>query len=159
MAQKPSYIGTLNTIANGERGGYELFTRWAAKTSDKQLKKTLSIVAVREAEHSWAFEKRLCELGYSLKPAQNEGLAGILKIAGSKRSDEKKFHALGIGVKRPSGAEQQPDRLLGLLSDSSIDAQTGELLGRFICEERDSGRLLSKAYKAMQRRNRRKKAS
>ena len=39
-----------------------------------------------------------------------------------------------------------------------IDPQTGALIGRFISEERDTGRQLLKAYKAMQRRNRDKKS-
>ncbi|MEE2783348.1 MAG: hypothetical protein VYE04_08305, partial [Pseudomonadota bacterium] len=63
MAKKPSYIGLLNAVANGERGGYELFKAWSASTQDEQLKPTLDMVAIREMEHSWAFEKRLNELG------------------------------------------------------------------------------------------------
>jgi hypothetical protein len=37
VATKPSYIGTLNAIANGERGGYELFWSWSDATKDKPL--------------------------------------------------------------------------------------------------------------------------
>ena len=101
--------------------------------------------------------KRLGELGYPLEPAKSKGANDIVKLAGSRSADTKKFHALGIGVKQSSNSDNQGDRLLGLLSDTTIDSKTGELLGRFICEERDSGRLLTDAYKSMQRRLRYKK--
>lgn len=152
MAKKPSYIGTLAAIANAERGGYELFKAWASSTRDARLRTTLNTVAVREAEHSWAFEKRLSELGYPLESAKSKDANEIVKLAGSRSADTKKFHALGIGVKRSTNSDDQGDRLLSLLSDTTIDSQTGELLGRFICEERDSGRLLIEAYKSLQRR-------
>ena len=157
MADKPSYIGMLAAIANAERGGYELFKAWASSTRDARLRTVLNTVAVREAEHSWAFEKRLGELGYPLEPPKTTATSKIVKLAASRSADTKKFHALGIGVKRSTNSGNQEDRLLDLLSDPSIDATTGELLGRFICEERDSGRLLTDAYKSLQRRIRYKK--
>lgn len=157
MSNKPSYIGTLTAIANAERGGYELFKAWASSTRDARLRTALNTVAVREAEHSWAFEKRLCELGYPLAPSKSNGVNEIVKLAGSRSADTKKFHALGIGVKQSSDSDNPGDRLLSLLSDTTIDSKTGELLGRFICEERDSGRLLTDAYKSLQRRIRYKK--
>ena len=152
MAKKPSYIGTLTAIATAERGGYELFKAWASSTRDTRLRTALNTVAVREAEHSWAFEKRLSELGYPLESAKSKDANEIVKLAGSRSADTKKFHALGIGVKRTTDSDDQGDRLLSLLSDTTIDSRTGELLGRFICEERDSGRLLTEAYKSLQRR-------
>ena len=157
MAEKPSYVGMLTAIAHAERGGYELFKAWASSTRDARLRTALNTVAVREAEHSWAFEKRLGELGYPLEPAKTKGASEIVKLAGSRSADTKKFHALGIGGKRSDNSDNQGDRLLELLSDTSIDPTTGELLGRFICEERDSGRLLTEAYKSLQRRIRYKK--
>ena len=157
MAKKPSYIGTLTAIANAERGGYELFKAWASSTRDSRLRTALNTVAVREAEHSWAFEKRLGELGYPLEPVKDKGANEIVKLAASRSADTKKFHALGIGVKRSTNSDNQGDRLLSLLSDTTIDSKTGELLGRFICEERDSGRLLTEAYKSLQRRIRYKR--
>ena len=48
MAKKPSYIGLLNAIANGERGGHELFNAWSTSTTDKALQPTLNMIAVRE---------------------------------------------------------------------------------------------------------------
>lgn len=160
---KPSYIGLLNAVANGERGGYELFSSWSTATSNKTLKKTLDMIAIREMEHSWAFEKRLNELGYSLRPSRDEAalkdLKTRIKLLGSKASDTTKFALFGIGpnnVKAQSAVskkakkrqEKEDDQLLKILSDTSIDPQTGELMGRFICEERDTGRALRAAYNA-----------
>ena len=171
---KPSYIGTLNAIANGERRGHELFKQWSAVTKDKELKKTLDMVAIREMEHSWAFEKRLCELGFSLRaPADDVALKAFdkqLKLLKSDASDAKKYASFGITDRSVDGGKKgkksrkdkrglpAPDRLLSILADTSVDPKTGELMGRFICEERDTGRQLRKAYKAMRRRKGRKAA-
>ena len=69
--KKPSYIGMLNAISNGERRGYEFLSAWADATSSTEVGNLLRVVAIREAEHAWAFEKRLCELGYSLIEKKN----------------------------------------------------------------------------------------
>ena len=152
MAAKPSYIGLLNAVANGERGGYELFKAWGDATSDKSLKPTLDMVAVREMEHSWAFEKRLVELGFALRPTTSKELKKQVRFLKSKASDEEKFASFGVGVKKKQGVDDSTDNLLQLLADKTIDPQTGALMGRFISEERDTGRELLKAYKALQRR-------
>ncbi len=73
MADKPSYIGLLNAIANGERVGHKIFRKWAEVTTCDDIRGTLQTVAIREAEHAWAFEKRLCELGFGLRA---EGIPG-----------------------------------------------------------------------------------
>lgn len=157
---KPSYIGLLNAVANGERGGHELFASWSAATDNKALKKTLDMVAIREMEHSWAFEKRLNELGYDLRPTTDEAalkdLKNRVKLLGSKASDATKFALFGIGPQADKKSAQkagkrkqkEDDQLLKILADPTIDPQTGELMGRFICEERDTGRALVAAYKA-----------
>lgn len=151
---KPSYVGLLNAIANGERGGHALFSAWSAATKNTGLKKTLDMVAIREMEHSWAFEKRLNELGYELRPNSDDAalkdLKNRVKLLGSKASDSTKFALFGIGPnagkKSQKRKQKEDDQLLAILSDNSIDAQTGELMGRFICEERDTGRALRAAY-------------
>ena len=158
MAKTPSYIASLNALANAERGGQVLFERWAAKTKNADLRQVLETVAIREAEHSWAFEKRLDELGFPCKKAApGKALGKLKRLMGSDASDEAKFEAFGIGVRR--SGESGGDRLLALLADETIDPQTGALLGRFICEERDSGRILTRAYKALKRKKQRKKAA
>ena len=176
---KPSYIGVLNAIANGERRGHELFKEWSAATKDKELKKTLDMIAIREMEHSWAFEKRLCELGFSLrKPADDVARKAFekqLKLLKSDVGDAAKYASFGITDRSVGGGKNGKknknkqsnkdkrklpprDRLLSILADTSVDPKTGELMGRFICEERDTGRQLRKAYKAMRRRKGRKAA-
>ena len=152
MAKKPSYLGLLNAIANGERGGYELFKAWSDSTQDAALKPTLDMVAVREMEHSWAFEKRLTELGYALKPTTDKALKKQVRFLKSDATDEEKFASFGIGVKSDKPREGEQDGLLQLLADKTIDPITGGLMGRFISEERDTGRELQKAYRALMRR-------
>ena len=39
--------------------------------------------------------------------------------------------------------------MLKILADTTIDPQTGALLGRFIAEERDTGRRLKACYQAL----------
>ena len=152
MAKQPTFVSSLNYVANAERRGQELFEKWAAATEDDQLKGVLSTVAVREAEHSWAFEKRLDELGFPVQKTKADSrFTKLRRLMGSSQSaDEEKFAAFGITATAPK--DEGPDQLLELLADRSIDPQTGELIGRFICEERDSGRLLRNAYRAMNRR-------
>ena len=118
MPDKPSYLGTLNAIVNGERRGFEFLNAWSERSPDPDISLTLKTVALREAEHAATFEKRMCELGYN---------------------------------KTPDEAEE--DELLRVLADKSIDPQTGALLGRFIAEERDSGRILREAYLCARKRS------
>ncbi len=144
MADKPSYIGLLNAIANGERLGHKIFRKWAKVTQCDAIRGTLQMVAIREAEHAWAFEKRLCELGFGLKPKAFPDLKKTLKVAKSGASDIKKLERLGYG-KKPGGT----DGLAQLLDDHTIDAQTAALLGRFICEERDSAHRLHACFQML----------
>jgi rubrerythrin len=182
MATKPTYVGLLNAIANGERGGHQLFSSWSAATKNKELKKTLDVIAIREMEHSWAFEKRLSELGFDLRPPADESgrqaLAKQVELLSSKASETEKFASFGL-VKQSKAkdaqkaekksakksdkksakkadrksADDEPDKLLKILADPNIDPTTGALMGRFIAEERDTGRLLRRAFKACQQRS------
>ena len=145
MADKPSYIGLLNAIANGERVGHKIFRNWSKVTTCDEIRGTLQTVAIREAEHAWAFEKRLCELGFGLKAKPFPDLKKTLKIAKSDATDIEKFEHLGYGKKSKGGE----DGLMKLLEDKTIDPQTGALLGRFICEERDTGRRLKACYETL----------
>jgi mannose-6-phosphate isomerase-like protein (cupin superfamily) len=61
-------------------------------------------------------------------------------------TDREKFEKLGIG-RRPDPSV--PDRWANYFDDTTIDIATGELLGRFISEERDSVRLLADCYEAL----------
>lgn len=149
MSDKPSYIGLLNAISNGERRGHELLSAWAQKTPDPALRAALNVVAIREAEHAWAFEKRLCELGFGLRYKDDPKHAERMACACSDGTDVEKMAFLRAA--RDPAAEQTDD-LLPLLADRSIDPQTAGLLGRFIAEERDSGRRLDQACADVHRR-------
>ncbi|MCZ6889036.1 MAG: hypothetical protein O7H39_11125 [Gammaproteobacteria bacterium] len=141
--QKPSYIGLLNAISVGEGRGYELLRTWAHATPDASLKSVLETVAIREHEHAVAFEKRLCELGFGVRTGSSgdfETQIACLKAADV--TDTKKFETLlGYG-----NGEDQPDPFGKLFDDTTIDPITGGLLGRYVAEERDSGRMLRAEY-------------
>ena len=143
MSDKPSYLGALNAIVNGERRGFEFLNAWSEMSPDPDISLMLKTVALREAEHAATFEKRMCELGYSLREKTDSGFEKTMTLACSDVSDLEKFEKLGYDKTPEEGGE---DQLLQLLADKSIDPQTGALLGRFIAEERDSGRILREAY-------------
>ena len=145
MSDKPSYLGLLNRIAVGEAGGECFLTAWADVCARSDVKAVLETIALREGEHSKAFAKRMCELGYSVRKQDDPRSAERLKISESKTlSDREKFEKLGlINV---DGAKE----ILGhIFDDTTIDPQTGALLGRFIAEERDSLRMFQACYDAL----------
>lgn len=154
MSNKPSYLGLLNAIAVGETRGYQLLSTWAGCTRDAELAKVLNVIALREQEHAAAFEKRICELGYSVRRKDDPAFDARLEAAGSAMSDRKKFKkVLGFSNKnagkKNADARNQPDQFANFFNDPNIDIQTGALLGRFIAEERDSGRHLRGAYESL----------
>jgi hypothetical protein len=69
-----------------------------------------------------------------------------MKLVGSDRSDRKKMEKLGLD-KLYTG--DQPDIFDGLFQDHTIDIRTGELLGRYIAEERDTACLLYSCYQQL----------
>lgn len=142
MSDKPSYLGLLNAIAVGELGGEQLFECWAAATPNEGVRSVLQTVALREGEHARSFAKRIDELGYTVRPKDDPGLPGRLDIASSPvMSDCEKFQRLGFS--RPP---QKGDIFARFLDDVTIDISTGELLGRYLSEERDTGRMLYGCY-------------
>jgi hypothetical protein len=149
MADKPSYLGLLNAIAVGEARGHRLLSTWAATTPSTELAHDLQVVALREQEHAAAFAKRICELGFNVRDREDPGFEERLEAAGSKLPDRKKFKkVLGISRKRLQ-EERDDDIFKHFFDDDTIDIQTGALLGRFIAEERDSGRRLRAAFEAL----------
>src|SRR3954447_2508652 len=99
-----------------------------------------------------AFAKRINELGYNLRPGpEDPKRAERLAIACSTEvSDYDKMHALGVARIAEDVAKSGSDIFDKFFSDHSIDIQTGELLGRYIAEERDSGRRLRACYLAVE---------
>ncbi|MDY7100521.1 MAG: hypothetical protein S0880_04985 [Actinomycetota bacterium] len=145
---KPSYIGLLNAISVGERDAECYLQCWADTTPSEDVRGVISTVALREGEHAKAFAKRLCELGFSVRDRNDESLAGKMAIASSTElTDREKFEKLGLG-REPSG-DDGPDIFSRMFEDTTIDIQTGALLGRYIAEERDSGRLLRSCYRQL----------
>ena len=151
MSDKPSYLGLLNAIAVGESQAHCYLSAWIDTTSNAEVKATLSTVAAREGEHGMSFGKRINELGYSVRrnDADDVGFQKRLAIAGSDRTDLEKMEKLGLG-RLDSGAK--PDIFDDMFKDHTIDIATGALLGRYIAEERDTGRLLKCCYDALKSR-------
>jgi rubrerythrin len=133
---KPTYLGLLNAIANGEARAGRYFGAWLKLTKDPEVRRVVEIVANREAEHGFAFEKRIIELGYSLldrpDPKADEKMAFL---SNSKKGDLEKLLFLGYG-------EDREDPFGTFFDDHSIDPQTGALMGRYLAEERDTIRRL-----------------
>lgn len=144
---EPTYLPLLNSIAVNERKGEKLLTAWANATSDKELESVLRFVAIREGEHAAAFTKRMCELGYPVSEETAyqafEKFDEMLAFLGSNASDAEKVAC----IRGDAGdSDERKDPFRKFFKDTTIDPQTGALLGRFICEERDSGRRLQAQY-------------
>ena len=152
MSDKPSYLGLLNAVALAESRAYRYLTEWAALTTDPEVRQVLLTVAAREGEHGMSFAKRINELGYEVRPKPDEKEAENLELVRSDRSDLEKLEALGLD-KLDTG--DQPDIFDGFFTDHSIDIRTGELLGRYIAEERDSARLLRRCCEGLREAARR----
>jgi rubrerythrin len=147
MSDKPSYLGLLNAIAVGEQGGETLLDAWAAATPNPAVRATMEAVALREGEHAKSFAKRINELGYSVIPKEDPGLAARCEIAGSTTlTDCEKFERLGY--KRVQETTDT-DVFSKFFDDVTMDVRTGELMGRYISEERDSVRMLRACYNAV----------
>ncbi len=147
MSAKPTYLGLLNAIAVAESAAHEYLTAWIAVTPSAEVCAVLSTVASREGEHGMSFAKRVNELGYTVRTKADPGRAKRLETAGSTEcTDLEKMEAFGLG-RLDTGDE--PDVFDGFFKDHTIDIATGELLGRYIAEERDSGRLLRQCYEQL----------
>lgn len=140
---KPTFLGLLNAIAVAETAAEKTLGDWADTTKDEKLASTLRFVAMREGEHGKAFAKRMLELGYEVRWPDSDDRAAAT-IACSDKSDLAKFKALKLG-----SAVGGPDVFDSMFSDKTIDPVTGQLLGRYIAEERDSGRRLNEAYERL----------
>ena len=147
MSEKPSYIGLLNAIAVGESQAECYLTAWAGATPSDDVRQVLTTIALREGEHGKAFAKRMCELGYSVLERDQDKAAERMAVAASTTlSDREKFEKLGLTT---LADDAKPDIFSSMFNDRSVDIQTGALLGRYIAEERDTGRLLRSCYEQL----------
>jgi hypothetical protein len=143
---KPTYLGLLNAVSLAESRAYCYLTEWAKVTKDPGVRQVILKVAAREGEHGLSFAKRINELGYELKTNPDDGTDKALDIVRSDCSDLEKMEALGLGQ---LDTGDDPDVFDGFFKDHTIDIETGALLGRYIAEERDSGRLLRQCYEQL----------
>jgi hypothetical protein len=139
MPEKPSYLGLLNTISILESRAHAYLTAWADVTPEPAVRRVLLTVAAREGEHGMSFAKRINELGFEVREQDDPDFESRMDIARSSRTDLEKIEALGL---LRFCTDDEPDVFDGFFKDHSIDVRTGELLGRYIAEERDSLRLL-----------------
>jgi rubrerythrin len=143
---KPTYLGLLNAISLAETRAHCYLTEWAHVTKDPGVREVLLKVAAREGEHGMSFAKRINELGFELRSKPDDYSDRALEIVKSDRSDLEKMEELGLD-KLDKGDE--PDLFDNIFGDHSIDVHTGELLGRYIAEERDSARVLRSCYEQL----------
>lgn len=136
----PSYLGLLNAITVGETEAERFLLGWANVTDNPEVEKALRFVAMREGEHGKAFAKRMLELGHEVRWPSSERSDAKFAMACSSMSDHEKFEAFNVG-KAPGGA----DVFDAMFENKDLDPATGGLLGRYIAEERDSGRVLNEA--------------
>ena len=80
-----------------------------------------------------------------MRASGSDPLEELRKIALSNRSELSKIKAL-----KYNKAPVSPDIFDGMFSDKTIDPVTGGLLGRYIAEERDTGRLLRSECQRLQ---------
>jgi hypothetical protein len=147
MTAKPSYLGLLNAVAVAERDAGQYLATWAEVTTRPDVRAVIRTIALREAEHGLAFEKRLDELGYGVLDRRDPKHERRMKIAAStKLSDREKFERLGLG-RAPCAGE--PDVFDRFFENKDLDPVTGGLLGRYIAEERDSLRRFAECYAAL----------
>jgi len=148
MPNKPSYLGLLNAISIAEGRAHTYLRAWAECTPSDDVRHVLLTVAAREGEHQMSFAKRINELGYEVRTKPEDAADGdkALALVRSDCSDLEKMRALKLH-KLDTG--DKPDVFDNFFKDHSIDIRTGELLGRYIAEERDSARLLRSCYKEL----------
>jgi hypothetical protein len=144
MSAKPSYLGLLNAISVAETDAGCYLAEWAKVTPSDDVRAVINTIALRESEHGLAFAKRIDELGYTVQPRTDPKVAEKMAIASSPSlSDKEKFEALGLG-KRPTNGT--PDVFDNFFENKDLDPVTGGLLGRYVAEERDSGRKFAECY-------------
>ena len=151
MPDKPSYIGLLNAISLGESEAECYLDAWAAVTPDDGVRSVISTIALREGEHGKAFAKRLCELGYGVQPRESNTTSKMDIACSTTLSDKEKFEKLGLGRGVRERADDN-DVFVNMFKDTTVDIQTSTLLGRYVAEERDSGRMLAGCYAELCRR-------
>jgi len=136
----------LNAISLAECRAHAYLTVWAEKTPSADVRRVLLTVAAREGEHGMSFAKRINELGYEVRPKDDPNAEKVMAIASSDLSDLEKMQKLKL---HKLDTRDAPDIFDDFFKDHTIDIRTGELLGRYIAEERDTARLLRSCYEQL----------
>ena len=150
MAEKPSYLGLLNAIAVAESRAHAYLCAWADVTDSDDVRAVLRKVAAREGEHAMSFAKRIDELGYTVRRKDDDDGDKAIALVTSDCSDLEKMEALKL---HRLDRGDKPDIFDDFFKDHSIDIATGELLGRYIAEERDTARLLRHCYEQLKQQS------
>ena len=150
MSDKPSYLGLLNAIAIAEGHAHAYLCAWAETTPSADVRGVLLKIAAREGEHASSFARRINELGYEVRRKDDAGASPdgdrAIALVTSACSDLEKMETLKL---HRLDTGDQPDIFDDFFQDHSIDIATGELLGRYIAEERDTARLLRDCYEQL----------
>jgi rubrerythrin len=146
MSDKPSYLGLLNAVALAESEAHAYLCAWIDVTKSDDVRAVLRKIAAREGEHASSFARRINELGYEVRERNNENREKAIALVTSNRSDLEKMETLGL---HRLDRGDKPDIFDDFFKDHSIDIATGELLGRYIAEERDTGRLFRQCYEQL----------
>ncbi len=141
----PSYLSALNQIALTEFRAHEFYLAWARATPNRDVEHVMRVVAIRELEHAAAFQQRIYALGFlpvdgphDFGPQCDEWL----RLFKSDSSDLEKFR--GFGFSDPDKLPQ--DNFHDFFQDTTLDSETGALLGRYVAEERESANMFLRVY-------------
>lgn len=142
MTNKPAYLGLLNAISLAETNAGVYLRAWADATQDDELACTLRLVAARETSHGQLFCRMLGELGYELRQKPDpDGAERIARYANPKISDLEKIGKARTTLEADPFAEIEKK-----IGEGFYDPVTANMLGWYICEERDSAKRLREAY-------------
>ncbi len=146
MSDKPSYLGLLNAVARAEGEAHDYLRAWIDVTKSDDVRAVLRKIAAREGEHASSFARRINELGYEVRGKPDDRREKAIALVTSDCSDLEKMEALNL---HRLDTRDKPDIFDDFFKDHSIDIATGELLGRYIAEERDTARLFRQCYEKL----------
>ncbi len=145
MSDKPSYLGLLNAVSNAESQA-ECYLDGVGRSrpptpafvrSSRRWRSARVSTARRSPSGCASSATRSCLVRIRSSTTR-------WTIASSKTlTDREKFEKLGL---EREVDPTKPDIFSRFFDDTTIDIQTGALLGRYIAEERDSGRMLRGCY-------------
>ena len=143
--KEPTFLSLLNANAENEAEGQSLLNTWAGATPDAKLYEVLRFVAMRECEHAVAFTKCTCELGHAVDvtKAYQFFRNDTLSLTKSNASDAEKLACRRSDLFDDSNC---PLTRTSFRADTTMEPQTGALMGRHVCEERDNNRRLKAEY-------------